>query len=142
VLGTEDDLVANFVATGQIRMIFWPVINHGQPSVNATLAAHCAGVQDPALFWPMHRRLFEEQNALWRADLDFFVETARAVGADPEAFTACYGSQEALDTLFALDEMRRQRGIFSQPTFDLNGEVLAGAQPYEVFARAIENKLP
>ena len=142
MLGTEDDLVANFVETGQVRLIFWPVINHGQPSVNATLAAHCVGAQDPALFWPMHRRLFEEQAALWRADLGFFIDAAAAVGADSDAFTACYGSQEALDTVFALDDIRQERGIFGQPFFDINGELLGGSQSFEVFTRVIEGKLP
>lgn len=142
MLGTEPDLVADFVETGQVRLIFWPVINHGQPSVNATLAAHCVGVQDPALFWPMHQRLFEEQSALWRADLDFFIDAATIVGADSDAFTTCYGSQEALDVILAQDDLRRERGIFSQPYFDLNGQLLAGAPPYEIFSGAIENLLP
>ena len=31
-----------------------------------------------------------------------------------------------------------QRGIFSQPTFDINGDVFAGAPAYEVFAQTLD----
>jgi 2-hydroxychromene-2-carboxylate isomerase len=41
----------------------------------------------------------------------------------------------------ALDEMRLQRGIFGQPTFDVDGQVFAGLQRYEVFQAAIDAAL-
>jgi hypothetical protein len=41
----------------------------------------------------------------------------------------------------ALDEARLERGIFSQPTFDVNGQLFSGAQSYEVFKAALDAAL-
>jgi predicted DsbA family dithiol-disulfide isomerase len=36
------------------------------------------------------------------------------------------------------DELRRQLGIRTRPTFDVNGQLIVGAQPLEVFQGVIE----
>jgi len=141
VLGTEPDIIANYVATGRVKLVFWPVLNHGNPSVYATLTAECVGQQSPDLFWVVHKYLFENQNDLWQADRDYYVNTAVAVGADQAAFEACYDGQDGLATVMELDAIRRDRAVFSQPIFDINGEIFVGAQPYESFA-AVFDALP
>ncbi|MCC6602443.1 MAG: thioredoxin domain-containing protein [Anaerolineae bacterium] len=141
MLGTEPDIIANYVATGRVKLVFWPVLNHGNPSVYATLTAECVGQQSPDLFWVVHKYLFENQNDLWQADRDYYVNTAVAVGADQAAFEACYDGQDGLATVMELDAIRRDRAVFSQPIFDINGEIFVGAQPYESFA-AVFDALP
>ena len=138
MLGTEPDIIANYVETGRVKLVFWPVLNHGDPSVYSTLTAECMGQQDPDLFWAAHEYLFENQADLWRADRDYYVETAVSLGADQVAFEACYDGSDGIATILELDTIRRQRGIFSQPIFDINGEVFVGAQPYEDFAAVFE----
>ena len=138
MLGTEPDIIANYVETGRVKLVFWPVLNHGDPSVYSTLTAECMGQQDPDLFWAAHEYLFENQADLWRADRDYYVETAVSLGADKAAFEACYDGPDGIATILELDTIRRQRGIFSQPIFDINGEVFVGAQPYEDFATVFE----
>lgn len=139
--GTEPDIIANYVETGRVKLVFWPVLNHGNPSLYATLTAECVGQQDPNLFWAMHEILFENQADLWQADRDYYVNTAVAAGADQATFEACYDGPDGLATIMALDATRRDRGIFSQPIFDINGEIFVGAQPYESFA-AVFDALP
>jgi protein-disulfide isomerase len=141
VLGTEPQLVADYVTTGRVKIVFWPVLNHGNPSVYSTLAAECAGQQDPALFWVAHGVLFEQQDELWSANRDYYVTLAESLGADRAAFEACYDDGSGLAQVTALDEMRLQRGIFGQPTFDVDGQVFAGLQRYEVFQAAIDAAL-
>ena len=141
MLGTEPDIIANYVQTGRVKLVFWPVLNHGNPSVYSTLAAECAGQQDPDLFWVLHEYLFEHQSDLWQADRDYYVNTAVALGADQAQFEACYDGPDGIATVLALDDIRRQRAIFSQPTFDINGEIFVGAQPYDSFA-AVFDALP
>lgn len=131
--------MADYVQTGRVKIVFWPVLNHGDPSVYSTLAAECAGQQDPALFWRMHSFLFENQSELWGADRDYYVETAVLLGADQAAFEACYDGPDGLDTVLALDAIRRERSIFSQPVFDINGNLLFGSQDYETFAQAFDS---
>jgi protein-disulfide isomerase len=141
VLGTEPQLVADYVATGQVKIIFWPVLNHGNPSVYSTLAAECAGQQDPALFWALHGVLFENQSDLWSADRDYYATLAESLGAERAAFETCYDDGSGLAQVMALDEARLERGIFSQPTFDVNGQLFSGAQNYEVFKAALDAAL-
>lgn len=141
MLGTEPEVIQNYVETGQVKLVFWPVLNHGNPSVYSTLTAECAGQQDPALFWTVHEQLFANQDELWGAGRGYFVETAVAAGADQAIFEACYDSQSAMDQVLELDNVRRQRGIFSQPQFDIGGTIFVGAQPYEAFSEAIDFNL-
>lgn len=142
MLGTEPQIIADFVETGQVKVVFWPVLNHGDPSLYSTLTAECAGQQDPDLFWALHEHLFENQSALWGANRDYYVNTAVQLGADQAAFEACYDGQDGLAAVLELDALRRERGIFSQPVFDINGQTLAGAQPYDTFVQVFNNLQP
>ncbi len=137
MLGVHPELVSQLVETGQARLVFWPVLNHGGPSVYASLAAQCAGEQDPALFWPMHAALFENQNQLYSADRDYFVNTAVSVGVEQAAFESCYDNPDSLAALRSLDTIRGERGVFSQPQFDLNDNRLIGYQTVETFVEAV-----
>jgi hypothetical protein len=73
-----------------------------------------------------------------RPDRDYYVNTAVAVGADQATFEACYDGEDGLATVMELDAIRRDRAVFSQPIFDINGEIFVGAQPYESFAAVFE----
>jgi protein-disulfide isomerase len=139
VLGTEPQIVQEYVETGKVKVVFWPVLNHGNPSFYSTLASECVGQQDPDLFWQVHEVLFEKQSELWSADRDYYVQTAVAVGADQAAFEACYDGAEAQAKVQELDDLRRERGIYSQPTFDINGTVQGGAPRFEIFAAVLDD---
>ena len=142
MLGTEPQVIEAYVETGEARIVFWPVLNHGDPSVFSALAAECVARQDMDAFWALHHDLFENQNELWRANRDYFVQAAVDVGADRAAFEQCYDSQEALEHVLELDLERRARGIFGQPVFDVNGTVFFGAQPFATFSQVIEQAAP
>ncbi|HFC12043.1 MAG TPA: hypothetical protein ENJ56_04295 [Anaerolineae bacterium] len=126
MLTQEPEIRANYVATGQAKLVFWPVINHGNPSLYATLTMECVAQQSLPLAWEVHAYLFDHQADLWRADRDFFVTVANTVGVDQATFESCYDGQTALQTVLNLDFIRRERGITGQPFFDVNGTVLAG----------------
>jgi protein-disulfide isomerase len=131
--------VSNFVETGQVKVVFWPVLNHGDPSVYSTLTAVCVGQQDPVLFWDIHEYLFQNQRDLWVADRDYYSAAAVRMGADKATFEACYDGSDGLAEVMALDTLRREHGIYSQPTFDINNNIFAGAASYETFAQVFEN---
>ena len=63
MLGTEPQLRESYIKSGQVRLIFNPVLSHGNYSVLAHLAAECAAEQ--GYFWQMHDLLFEHQAELW-----------------------------------------------------------------------------
>jgi 2-hydroxychromene-2-carboxylate isomerase len=89
----------------------------------------------------MHDVLFENQRELWSATRDYFVGTAVSLGLDQAAFETCYDSPDTLAEVMALDSIRRDRGVFGQPTFDANGLVFAGAVPFEQFVEALDHQL-
>jgi protein-disulfide isomerase len=129
------------VDSGEAKIVFWPVLNHGDPSVYSTLAGECVARQDIDAFWALHDYLFRNQGDLWSAGRDYYVEAAAAVGADPDMFGRCYDDGDALDHVLELDETRRARGIFTQPVFDVNGEIFYGSQSLDVFAQVIDAAL-
>lgn len=142
MLGAEREIIANEVAAGQARLVFWPMLDLGPNSLNATTTAYCAGEQDPAAFWAAHDTLFENQGDLYGADRQYFVDVAAGLGLDATTFVACYDGAAVREEVAALDAARREAGIFNRPTFDLNGQRLIGAQPYDTFAAAISSLLP
>jgi protein-disulfide isomerase len=141
VLGTEPQVIETYVQNGTATIVFWPVLNHGNPSVYSTVSAHCAGDQDPAKFWEMHGLLFENQGELWSATRDYFVNFAVSIGLDQAAFEACYDAPETLAEVMSLDSIRRERGVYAQPVFDVNGLVFAGNLPFDQFSAALESVL-
>ncbi len=138
MLGTEPEVVENYVQAGQVKIVFWPVLNHGNPSVYATLAAHCVGLQDPNKFWDVHELLFENQRDLWGADRDYFVNTAVSVGVEQTAFETCYDDGAVLEQVMALDAIRKERGIYGQPYFDIAGTIYGGAPSFEDFSVVVD----
>jgi protein-disulfide isomerase len=133
VLGAEKEIIPNYIDTGQVRVVYWPMLDHGQASVNAHAAADCVGRQDVDAFWAVHDQFYEDQSQLFRAGRDYFVEAAVNAGLDQVAFEACYDSGEAHARVSELDARRRELGIFNRPSFDINGQLLVGSQPLNVF---------
>jgi len=146
VLGAERDIIANHVDAGEVRLVFWPILDLGPNSVNAATTAFCAGEQDPAQFWAAHDLLFANQGEVYGADRDYFLNVAAGLGLDANAFAACYDGEAVRAQLAELDAARRRQGITQRPTFalvsDAGANRLIGAQPYDTFAAAISRLLP
>lgn len=138
MLGAEQEIVANQIESGQVRIVFWPMLDHGNASLNAHAAADCIGRQSADALWQVHDHFFRNQRDLWQAQRDYFVATAIDMGVDQFEFQACYDSGLGHATVTELDSIRRGLGIFNRPSFDINGQLLIGDQPYDVFVRYFE----
>ncbi len=100
------------------------------------LAARCAGEQGK--FWEFQDKLYEVPPKPTPGQLK---EIAQQLGLDVPAFEACFAAnkyQAAIEKDFAEGEAL---GITGTPTFFINGRMLRGAQPMEVFVRVIEQEL-
>jgi protein-disulfide isomerase len=140
VLGTEPEIRETYVKTGQVVLIFAPVLNHNDRSDQTHQAAECAYEQGQ--FWKFHNILFENQGMTWRGDVREVVkQLAAEAGLDGVAFNACIDEQRYYDLVKEQDEIRLQAGIRGQPVFFINGDWLAGPQPFEAFANIIDAKL-
>ena len=136
----EPEIVANYVAQGKVQLAFSHVLDH-RPSPLAHQGAECAGAQAPIKFWKMHNALFERQSNLWQNTEGTLAEIAQDIGLDTEAFQACLTSGQFAEKVQRMDQARRSLGIRLRPSFDLNGRVIPGAQPYETFARLFDEIL-
>lgn len=141
MLGTEPQVIEEYVDSGQVKIVFWPMLDHGRPSLDSVAAAQCLGLQNPDLYWTAHDVFFENQSQLWNAGRDWYVDTAVALGADQSAFESCFDGGEAHAFVTQLDEARRRQGIRQRPTFDLNGFLFFGNVPFNVFESYIEDAL-
>ena len=142
MLGAELEIIANEVAAGRVKLVYWPMLDLGPNSENAAVTAFCAGEQDPAQFWTAHHRLYEDQVNVYLARRGYFVDVAAELGLDGAAFEACYDGEAMRTLLRELDAARREVDVRQRPTFDVNGQRLLGSQPYETFAEVIAGQLP
>lgn len=102
----------------------------------AAQAAECAG--DQGRFFEYHDLLFKNTHSLDERSLRGY---AAQVGLNPEAFETCLASGKKADVVDDDIQAGRDRGISGTPSFLINGRMLVGAQPTEVFERFIEREL-
>ena len=121
---------------GKVRIVYrdFPLENHrGAP--RAAEAAHCAAEFDK--FWPMHDKLYSKQGV---SDADIR-KYAADLGLDAEEFGTCLQSGKHTATWKASHAEGSRVGVVSTPTFFVNGRMIAGAAPFEHFARIIDEEL-
>jgi protein-disulfide isomerase len=123
---------------GKIRLVYrdFPIVQIHPHSARASEAAGCA--RDQGKFWAMHDAIFGHQDKLEDADLK---KNAADIGLDAAQFAQCLDSGRHRPE-WEKDAADGERyGISSTPAFFINGRLLVGAQPYENFARLIDEEL-
>lgn len=105
----------------------------------AALAAQAGGcAQEQGRFWEYHDLLYSNQETLSEATITDYAGDA---GLDISQFNECLTSNEKMvDVLLDMQDAERQ-GVRSTPSFVINGLMVAGAQPYELFAALIDQAL-
>ncbi len=103
----------------------------GQESIDAALAAHCAGDQNK--FWEYHDLLFgsrtgENVGDFKRENLDKF---ATQLNLNMDQFKQCVDSKKYADFLTAERQEGQRNGVSSTPTIFVNGQPNAGFIPYD-----------
>jgi protein-disulfide isomerase len=131
---TEPKLVDKYVESGTLRMEWRDFPYLGRESVSAALATRAA--QEQGKFWEYHDLLYENQSGGFSDER--LVELARETHLDTEEFEADLGSARHQEAVTRDFREGQRIGITGTPTFLINGEMLAGAQPIEVFEDAIE----
>jgi protein-disulfide isomerase len=106
---------------------------HAPDAARATEEARAQGGDEA--FWRMHDRLFANQDALTRDDL---AGHASALGLDAERMARALDSDAHVERLAQDREIAVRFGARSTPMFYLNGRLLQGAQPLEVFEAVFE----
>ena len=113
----------------------YPLPNH-QNARPASEAGQCANEQGK--FWPYHDRLFANQQKLGAGDLK---KHAADLGLDTARFASCVDSHKykaVVDTDIAEGN---DAGVDGTPAFFINGRMISGAQPFDVFKKIIDDEL-
>ena len=89
-------------------------------------------------FWKMHDKLFANQRAMSRQDLETF---ASEIGLDMNKFIAALDSRRHQARVDADGAVSTTAGISGTPGFVINGYFISGAQPFTKFKRVIDKAL-
>ena len=135
---TEPQIISAYVATGKVFYEYRSVGAFlGPDSASAAEAAYCAG--DQGKFWEYHDLLF----ANWTGENvgDFapakLRQYASAAGLDLNKFDDCLSRGLHADQVQQDVTDAQADGVRATPSFLVNGKLLEGAQPFDVFQQAI-----
>ena len=128
-----------YISTGKVRFIYRHFAVLGKPSEIGAQAAECAGEQGK--FWEYHDKLFVSAGsplAFTDAKLKGY---AKELGLKSHGFDQCLDSGRHLKKVEGETAIASRLGARGTPAFFLNGQLLVGAQPFEVFESLIEEEL-
>lgn len=135
---TQPELVERFVADGTLRIEWRDLPFLGEESTLLARAGRAAAAQDH--FWAFERHLFDNQappNSGTHSTESLAV-VAEELGLDVERFRADLTSPATGEAVQADLAEATRLGLTGTPAFVINGRLLAGAQPVEVFIEVIE----
>lgn len=112
-----------------------PFHNHAE---TAAVAGLCANEQGSEYFWKYHDEMFANQDSL---DPEGLKKMAKKLGLKADAFDKCLSENKYLAQVKADMEEGRKIKVKSTPTFFINGKLINGAQPLEVFSEIIDEEL-
>jgi len=137
---TLPELDQNQIANNDAVLVYYdfPLVNsHPQAEVAAN-AARCAGEQGSANYWSMHDALFLNPGE-WSNGKhdDTFMRYAENIGLELATFNQCLTDFRYESEIQSDLQAGSAIGITGTPTFVINGQLLVGAQPVEIFDAAI-----
>jgi protein-disulfide isomerase len=139
-LETSPRLEAQYVDTNLVKWIVVPFALQSQtgafPTMPSAVSAMCANEQ--GAFADYHKALFELQSTPLFNTEDGFMQVASTLGVDTDAFRSCLNDNTYADRVLENISMAQQAGINSTPSFFINGDLLAGAQPLSVFQQRLD----
>jgi len=135
---TLSDLMKQY--PGKLR-ITWrnnplPFHQNAMPAAETAMEAFAEGGN--AKFWAMHDKLFGNQQALARADLEKY---GQELGLDAGKLKNALDNHPAQAKIKADSELGNKLGAGGTPAFFINGRFLSGAQPIDRFKEVIDDEL-
>jgi len=115
-----------------------PFHQDAQPAAQAAMEVYDQGGSEK--FWAMHDKLFENQRALTRADLEKYA--SEVGGVNMAKFKAALDNKTHEARVKAdMEAVDKAGARIGTPSFFINGKLLQGAQPFEAFKAAIDEAL-
>ena len=140
-LTTMPLLEREYVQTGKVRLVYinLPLTTLHANAARAAELAVCAARQGK--FWPMHDLLFQRQDG-WASRKDagpYFLALADTAGLVRGDVVRCLNSQSVRAEVRTDSTRAAQAGGRSTPTFYIEGGLLEGAAPVEVFRAVLDS---
>jgi protein-disulfide isomerase len=129
----------NYIKTGKVKFAYHHFAVLGKFSTAAAQAAECAAEQ--GAFWPYHDKLFTNGGSPFAFTQERLKAYAQDLGVKPRDFNACVDSGKYGQKVEAETGMAAYLGARGTPAFFVNGAFLAGAQPLQVFEKALQEAL-
>lgn len=127
-----------YIRSGKVRFVYRYLAILGEASVLAAQAAACA--HDQGKFWEYHDALFRNSSPLAYTAVRL-KRYAGQSGLDERTFSTCLDSRKHAERVEAETILGRTLGANGTPAFLINGQLLIGAHPFEVFQQALDAAL-
>jgi protein-disulfide isomerase len=125
---------------GKLRIVWrnnpLPFHKEAGPAAELAMEAMAQGGSDK--FWAAHKKLFENQKALTRPDLEKY---AGELGLDVAKVKAALDGGKHQAGIKADQELATKTGARGTPAFFINGRFLSGAQPLDAFKTIIDDEI-
>jgi protein-disulfide isomerase len=124
----EPKLIDEYITSGKVRLVSFPVAFVNSQSLPGAEAAACAAEQDK--FWEYRYLLFANQgiSAFDRTNLIAF---AGAAGLDMDSFASCLDEDRYLSSITDQTRLAQRFGINGTPTFEIGGSRYEGLLPFD-----------
>jgi|SRR3989338_1107598 len=136
---TLPQIEKKYISTGKVKFVYRHFAILGKPSMAAAQAAECAGEQGK--FWEYHDKLFASAASPLAFTNGRLKGYAKELGLKSRDFNQCLDSGKHLKKVEGETATGGFLGARGTPAFFLNGKLLVGAQPFQVFEAAIEKDL-
>jgi protein-disulfide isomerase len=138
---TFPSLEQQYVKTGKVRWVFinFPLTDIHPHAAAAAQLALCAAKQNG--FWRVHDLLYQHQE-IWAPLKEagpFFVSLSDSAGLSKKPLLACLEAPEIMQAVQADAEGAARSGASSTPTFYIEGGLLEGAVPLQVFRQVLDS---
>lgn len=128
-----------YIQPGKVKFVYRHFAILGKHSTAAAQAAECAHEQGK--FWAYHDKLFASAGTPFAFTNGKLKGYAKKIALNAGQFNQCLDSEKSLKTVEGETAVAAFLGARGTPAFFLNGQMMVGAQPFEVFEAAIEKEL-
>jgi protein-disulfide isomerase len=150
---TFGQIKRDYIDTGKVKIVYrhMPLSFHPGAPI-AAQGSECAA--DQGKFWEFHDAMFQEQSKLNPQELvdgsyttltfgqkEVLKWAGTVPGIDTNVLASCLTSGKYKDKVNKEAAAAISIGVNGTPTFVVNGQLIVGAQPYEVFKAALDAAL-
>jgi protein-disulfide isomerase len=135
-------LLAEYVDTGKVKLVFKDFPLNGPDSILAAEASYCA--EDQGRYWAYHNELYTNwggERTGW-VTYDSLNKFAKSIDLEIEQFSSCLNEHKYRQKVLELEKFGRKVGIDATPSFFIfNDEKIIkirGNQPIDAFRQAID----